>query len=556
MNLGGYRRAGLILAFLVTLSAMARRWEYDDQEFDAELVGRANDVVVVKLPDGRRLDLEFSRLSDGDRAYLARLAGETGADAGVDSSKLRVWRSTGGAEIEGEFIREEDGFVYLQRSDGRTTRIRLDLLSAEDNAFVAERSAPPPPAEEFPAPTPAPEAEMPRLPVAKAPSSRMPRWVWIAGAAVLALLLLLLLGLVGAAYLLWQRSQRAAKQMEQESAPVHLTADEFDDDNLLPTAPTKSDGRLHTTAPETADEGLEEMRSVAKDKALETVWLEPEDFPDRKPDAGATPPEKPGIRIDAPGISAPEEEFSGTVILPPRSEWSRPEEKAKNLCLRCKADINEEATACEHCGLPFAGGTCAIGGETMPADFTFCPKHRAKPVVYDVKDDFRGCLNCGRRLRQEVPICPFCRADRSLGRSYALADEERLVRLCYLVERPKEELGKPMIAQIKPVSLIDQIAAIVILHLPIGMVAPLDATWARLRAKEQVRIRKKATAKFQELSQIVELLRQEMGMKDVPQPEAKRSNLPLYIALAALALGALALGGGVLLYVVLRIMHQ
>ena len=56
---------------------------------------------------------------------------------------MRVWTSVNGNEVEGSFVKEEDGKVYLKRPDGTTIATSRAKLSPNDLLWIDQRNAPP-----------------------------------------------------------------------------------------------------------------------------------------------------------------------------------------------------------------------------------------------------------------------------------------------------------------------------------------------------------------------------------------------------------------------------
>lgn len=78
--------------------------------------------------------------------------------AAAGPGQARIWTSSGGATVEAEFLRVEDGdLVVLQRQDGTLLGIQADQLSEADQAFLRDRDAPPTPRDLDPAPDSLPD---------------------------------------------------------------------------------------------------------------------------------------------------------------------------------------------------------------------------------------------------------------------------------------------------------------------------------------------------------------------------------------------------------------
>ncbi len=58
------------------------------------------------------------------------------------SAETRIWTDSKGRTVDAEFMRLEAGKVYLKLADGREIPYPMDLLSAEDQAFVKEIAPP------------------------------------------------------------------------------------------------------------------------------------------------------------------------------------------------------------------------------------------------------------------------------------------------------------------------------------------------------------------------------------------------------------------------------
>jgi len=52
------------------------------------------------------------------------------------SAEARTWVAKTGQTIDGEFVKLEDETVSIQLSDGKLAKIKLDLLSDDDQKFV------------------------------------------------------------------------------------------------------------------------------------------------------------------------------------------------------------------------------------------------------------------------------------------------------------------------------------------------------------------------------------------------------------------------------------
>jgi|GEM_PF-5694559 len=82
----------------------------------------------------------------------------------TDIPGLRAWKSSNGVSINAAFVEASDGFVTLQRQDGRTLQIMLQNLSAADQMYLASAHgirAPEPEPENAPTQETAPANESP-----------------------------------------------------------------------------------------------------------------------------------------------------------------------------------------------------------------------------------------------------------------------------------------------------------------------------------------------------------------------------------------------------------
>lgn len=49
-----------------------------------------------------------------------------------------MWKDRNGNSLEGAFLKEEGGFVFLRRKDGQTVQAKLESLCEEDRAYVGD----------------------------------------------------------------------------------------------------------------------------------------------------------------------------------------------------------------------------------------------------------------------------------------------------------------------------------------------------------------------------------------------------------------------------------
>ena len=76
---------------------------------------------------------------------------------------MRVWTSVNGNEVEGSFVKEEDGKVYLKRPDGTTIATTREKLSPNDLLWIDQRTAPPGKAEKTESFTKAKQLEITKM---------------------------------------------------------------------------------------------------------------------------------------------------------------------------------------------------------------------------------------------------------------------------------------------------------------------------------------------------------------------------------------------------------
>ena len=75
-------------------------------------------------------------------ACAAPLLAQQHADA-LAEAPMRIWTSVNGNEVEGAFMKEEDGKVFLKRPDGTTIATSRAKLSPNDLLWIDQRNAPP-----------------------------------------------------------------------------------------------------------------------------------------------------------------------------------------------------------------------------------------------------------------------------------------------------------------------------------------------------------------------------------------------------------------------------
>jgi hypothetical protein len=66
------------------------------------------------------------------------LLGALSSGSGVCAEEVRVWKDRKGNSVEGRFLKQTDGVVFLKGKDGQTVQAKLESLCEEDRSYVQD----------------------------------------------------------------------------------------------------------------------------------------------------------------------------------------------------------------------------------------------------------------------------------------------------------------------------------------------------------------------------------------------------------------------------------